>query len=118
MQMTKKSLTSLLASALLLAAPASLRAQEQAWTMDSCMHYAVLHASGVQRQRIATRQREQDYRKAVAGFLPSLGAELSAQYQWGRNVDPETGLPQSMPSARRGLPSFSRRQPGRRWPTR
>ncbi|HBC28601.1 MAG TPA: TolC family protein, partial [Prevotellaceae bacterium] len=65
MQMTKKSLTSLLASALLLAAPASLRAQEQAWTMDSCMHYAVLHASGVQRQRIATRQREQDYRKAV-----------------------------------------------------
>ena len=90
MQMTKKSLTSLLASALLLAAPASLRAQEQAWTMDSCMHYAVLHASGVQRQRIATRQREQDYRKAVAGFLPSLGADLSAQYQWGRNVDPET----------------------------
>ncbi len=90
MQMTKKSLTLILASALLLAAPASLRAQEQAWTMDSCMRYAVLHASNVQRQRIATRQREQDYRKAVSDFLPSLGAQLSAQYQWGRNVDPET----------------------------
>lgn len=90
MQMIKKKLTLLLVLVLLPAVSVSLRAQKQVWTMDSCMHYAVLHASDVQRQRIATRQREQDYRKAVSDFLPSLGAQLSAQYQWGRNVDPET----------------------------
>lgn len=79
-----------LATAWLLLAQAPAQAQEEAWSMDSCMRYAVTHASDVQRQRVMTRQREQDYRKAVADFLPSLGAQLSAQYQWGRNVDPET----------------------------
>lgn len=79
-----------LATAWLLLAQAPAQAQVEAWSMDSCMRYAVTHASDVQRQRVMTRQREQDYRKAVADFLPSLGASLSAQYQWGRNVDPET----------------------------
>lgn len=79
-----------LATAWLLLAQAPAQAQEEAWSMDSCMRYAVTHASDVQRQRVMTRQRKQDYRKAVADFLPSLGASLSAQYQWGRNVDPET----------------------------
>lgn len=89
--MTRKSITPILLAALALLAPSSLQAQEvETWTMDSCMRYAVQHASDVQRQRITTRQREQDYRKAVSGFLPSVGASLSAQYQWGRNVDPET----------------------------
>ncbi len=90
MQMTRKSITHILMAALVLLASASLRAQEGIWTMDSCMRYAITHASDVQRQRIATRQREQDYRKAMSDFLPSLGASLSGQYQWGRNVDPET----------------------------
>ena len=90
MRTTKNKITKALLTALLLLATASLRAQDAAWTMDSCMNYAVHHASDVQRQRIATRQRAQDYRKAVADFLPSFGASLSGQYQWGRNVDPET----------------------------
>lgn len=79
-----------LAVALALLAPASVSGQEAVWTMDSCMQYAVTHASDVQRQRIVTRQNEQNYRRAIADFLPSVGASVGAQYQWGRNVDPET----------------------------
>lgn len=79
-----------LAVALALLAPASVSGQKAVWTMDSCMQYAVTHASDVQRQRIVTRQNEQNYRRAIADFLPSVGASVGAQYQWGRNVDPET----------------------------
>lgn len=79
-----------LAVALALLAPASVSGHEAVWTMDSCMQYAVTHASDVQRQRIVTRQNEQNYRRAIADFLPSVGASVGAQYQWGRNVDPET----------------------------
>lgn len=79
-----------LAVALALLAPASVSGQEAVWTMDNCMQYAVTHASDVQRQRIVTRQNEQNYRRAIADFLPSVGASVGAQYQWGRNVDPET----------------------------
>lgn len=68
----------------------SAYAEDCSVSMDSCMRYAIVHASDIQRQRIAVRQREQDYRRSVTNFLPSLGASLSAQYQWGRNVDPET----------------------------
>ena len=79
-----------LAVALALLAPASVSGQKAVWTMDSCMQYAVTHASDVQRQRIVTRPHEQNYRRAIADFLPSVGASVGAQYQWGRNVDPET----------------------------
>ena len=79
-----------LAVALALLAPASVSGQKAVWTMDSCMQYAVTHASDVQRQPIVTRQNEQNYRRAIADFLPSVGASVGTQYQWGRNVDPET----------------------------
>ena len=67
-----------LAVALALLAPASVSGQEAVWTMDSCMQYAVTHASDVQRQRIVTRQNEQNYRRAIADFLPSVGASVGA----------------------------------------
>lgn len=89
-QMRRKRTTLTLTAAMILLATAPLQAQEATWSMDSCMRYAVMHASDVQRQRVITHQREQNYRKAVSDFLPSFGASLGAQYQWGRNVDPET----------------------------
>ena len=88
-----------LAVALALLAPASVSGQKAVWTMDSCMQYAVTHASDVQRQRIVTRQNEQNYRRAIADFLPSVGAS-----------------PLSTPSARHVSPSSLRRRHSRRWP--
>ena len=82
MQMNKNGISMALAVALALLAPASVSGQKAVWTMDSCMQYAVTHASDVQRQRIVTRQNEQNYRRAIADFLPSVGASVGAQYQW------------------------------------
>lgn len=65
-------------------------AQTKTWGLDSCMAYAVEHATDVKREVINARQRKQDYRKAVTDFLPSVAGGVQGQYAWGRNIDPET----------------------------
>ena len=65
-------------------------AQTKTWELDSCMAYAVEHATDVKREMINARQRKQDYQKAVTDFLPSVAGGVQGQYAWGRNIDPET----------------------------
>lgn len=65
-------------------------AQTKTWGLDSCMTYAVEHATDVKREMINARQRKQDYQKAVTDFLPSVAGGVQGQYAWGRNIDPET----------------------------
>lgn len=60
------------------------------WGLDSCMAYAVEHATDVKREIVNARQRKQDYQKAVTDFLPSVAGGVQGQYAWGRNIDPET----------------------------
>ena len=64
--------------------------QAKIWGLDSCMAYAVEHATDVKREMINARQRKQDYQKAVTDFLPSVAGGVQGQYAWGRNIDPET----------------------------
>lgn len=64
--------------------------QTKIWELDSCMAYAVEHATDVKREVINARQRKQDYQKAVTDFLPSVAGGVQGQYAWGRNIDPET----------------------------
>lgn len=64
--------------------------QAKTWGLDSCMAYAVEHATDVKREVINARQRKQDYQKAVTDFLPSVAGGVQGQYAWGRNIDPET----------------------------
>ena len=65
-------------------------AQTKNWGLDSCMAYAVNHATDVKREVINARQRKQDYQKAVNSFLPTVSGGVQGQYAWGRNIDPET----------------------------
>lgn len=65
-------------------------AQTKTWELDSCMAYAVEHATDVKREVVNARQRKQDYQKAVTDFLPSVVGGMQGQYAWGRNIDPET----------------------------
>ena len=64
--------------------------QAKTWGLDSCMAYAVSHATDVKREVINARQRKQDYQKAVNSFLPTVSGGVQGQYAWGRNIDPET----------------------------
>ena len=64
--------------------------QTRTWSLDSCMRYAVEHATDVEREKANARQRRDDYRSAAAAFLPTVSAAVQGQYAWGRNIDPET----------------------------
>ena len=64
--------------------------QAKTWGLDSCMAYAVSHATDVKREVINARQRKQDYQKTVTSFLPTVSGGVQGQYAWGRNIDPET----------------------------
>jgi outer membrane protein len=63
---------------------------QEPWSLDRCIAYARAHATEVGRQRLEMQQKKADYRTALLDFLPSVSAEVSAQYSWGRNIDPET----------------------------
>lgn len=63
---------------------------QEAWTLDGCIRYAVEHASDMRRGRIILEQGQHDVRTARLDFLPTVSAQVSGQYSWGRNVDPET----------------------------
>lgn len=60
------------------------------WTMDRCIQYAVEHANDIRRQRMQNEQTAYDEKTAKMAFLPTVGAQVSGQYSWGRNIDPET----------------------------
>lgn len=70
--------------------PTMAQGMGKTWELDSCMAYAVEHATDVKREVVNARQRKQDYQKAVTDFLPSVAGGVQGQYAWGRNIDPET----------------------------
>lgn len=61
-------------------------------SLDSCISYAVSHSTAVEMQRVSARQAQADYRYAKAALLPSVGANVSAQWSWGRGINPETNV--------------------------
>lgn len=63
---------------------------QRRWTMDDCIGYAVERSVEVRKQQVETSARNSDLRFARLEFLPSVSASVSAQYSWGRNIDPET----------------------------
>lgn len=74
---------------LALAAPGAAGAQQE-WSLDRCVSYAIEHATEVGRERIEQKQALTEYRTSLLDFLPSVSAQVSGQYNWGRNIDPET----------------------------
>lgn len=67
------------------------RAQEgKLWTMNDCMSYAVENSPAVKQEAYSYDTYQAEYTASVASFFPSLNTGVSAQYNFGRAVDPET----------------------------
>lgn len=75
---------------LALSASAAAAAQPGAMTMDDCMRYAIEHNFDVATSRLSADDDLRDFRKAKASFFPSVGGSISAQYSFGRSIDPGT----------------------------
>lgn len=63
---------------------------QESWTIECCMRYAVEHCTTVQKKIFEAANTKSDYHSAVMSFAPKLTACISEQYNWGRNIDPET----------------------------
>lgn len=74
-----------------LAAGAILGAHAQdAWTLDLCIEYAVENSASVKKTMLDLDSRKADYLRAIGDFLPGVSASSGVQWNWGRNIDPET----------------------------
>ena len=65
-------------------------AQENLRTMDECMKYAIENSPKVKKAYYMEDNYKADHLSAFGSFLPSIGADVSAQYNYGRSIDPET----------------------------
>lgn len=63
---------------------------QEVWDIDRCMSYAVEHNRTVRQRELEANNYKMDHLKAVGQFLPGIDAGISAQYNFGRSVDPET----------------------------
>jgi outer membrane protein len=63
---------------------------QEIWTMDDCLLYAVEHSPGVKQAAYAYDTYKAEHTASMTAFLPTLSAGSSAQYNFGRAVDPET----------------------------
>ncbi|WP_300726403.1 TolC family protein [uncultured Bacteroides sp.] len=65
-------------------------AAQQAWDVDSCMAYAVVHNRTVKQKKLEADNYRMDRIKAIGNFLPGISGSTGVQYNFGRSVDPET----------------------------
>src|SRR5665647_1585567 len=62
-------------------------AQEKAWTVDECMHYAVENSTRRIKQEAQNEIYQQNQLEAVGGLLPSLNASTDGTMYYGRVLD-------------------------------
>ena len=60
------------------------------WTMDDCMRYAAENSLKVRAGQHRSDTYAAEYRAAVAGLFPSVGARIGGQLNYGRSIDPQT----------------------------
>ena len=75
---------------ILLAIAAKQVAAQNDWTMQQCMQYALEHNHEVKQAELKLDNYKAQKTNAVGSFLPYVDANIGAQYNFGRAIDPET----------------------------
>lgn len=65
-------------------------AQEQQWSLEECIGYAIKHNPQHAKQEAQNEVYRINRREAIGGFFPSLNAGTGVSMNFGRGVDPET----------------------------
>lgn len=82
------------------------RAQE-AWTIDRCIEYAVENSASVKKTQWDFDTRKAEYLQSIGDFLPSVSASSSVQWNWGRNIDPETNTYNTITTYNNGYGAYA-----------
>ena len=65
---------------------------QNAWTVDECMQYAVMHNHEVRLQNIRFDDYKAEKVRVIGSFLPAAEGHIGGQYNFGRAIDPETNI--------------------------
>lgn len=65
------------------------RAQEDVWTLERCINYALQNNLDIKRQELQAGLSQQDYRQDKFNLLPSIGAGIEHQLSTGRSLNIE-----------------------------
>lgn len=65
---------------------------QTAWSVDSCMRYAIARNVSLKNSRLDTRIAHEDFAVAIGDFLPSVSTTGALGKRLGRSVDPKTNL--------------------------
>jgi len=66
--------------------------QDQKWTLEDCIDYAVTNNINLKRQKLQTEVYEANLMKSRMDYLPTLNLGSNAQVGFGRSIDPVTNL--------------------------
>ena len=75
---------------ILIALIATQALAQDVWDVTRCMEYAVTHNHEVTRKQLSFDNYQAEHLNAVGNFLPAIDANVGAQYNFGRAIDPET----------------------------
>ncbi len=71
--------------------PLALTAQQaEVWTLEDCVNHAKENNLRIQQQRLGVDVAEENLRQSRANRYPSLNANATHRYNWGRTLDPIT----------------------------
>jgi len=65
--------------------------QEGAWSLDSCLRYAVDHNITVKKANLSINRYDVLADQAKANRLPSVNASINQNFGWGKSIDTQTG---------------------------
>ena len=65
---------------------------QTAWSVDSCMQYAIERNVSLKNSRLDTRIAREDFAAAIGDFLPSVSTTGVLGKRLGRSVDPKTNM--------------------------
>lgn len=68
---------------------AAMSASAEAWSLDSCISYAISHNINIKTQELQIENGELQIQQAKDGFLPSLDASASQSWNFGRGLTAE-----------------------------
>jgi len=66
--------------------------QDQGWTLEECIDYALQNNIGLQRQALQSENAAVNLTKSRMGMLPDLNFGTDARLGFGRSIDPVTNL--------------------------
>ena len=84
--------TKLCITILFIALGAYLYGQEQVWTLEECINYALERNISINQKKLSNQINEVNLKQDKAGRAPSVNASGSQSFNFGRSVDPYTNI--------------------------